>query len=466
MTAISGKSIESEKNAQKNANLAKTDGKFTTKQWIMLALLALINLGAASVTSLLAPFFPAEAERKGATPTEYGFIIGTYQLVIFLVSPIYGKFLIRIGPRFLLFAGIFTMSTCSVLFGMLNKVNSRSYFVLFAFLIRMVQGMGQAGFITSSLALIAKEFPNSVPTTFSLIQTFFGIGILIGPSLGGALYEVGGYMTPFVCMGAFLFVTSSVTFFFMPKHDHYEEKSQALPQFWPALKIPVVFVSVFTTFCGAGAIGFISATLEPHLRQFGLKPSINGLMFIISGVFYSATASLWGRLCRWASHTKILCGIAALLICLSFTLLGPAPFLPLESKLWLCIIALGIHGMGVGGELVCGFLGNLKEVKAYGYPDTLGTFGLMSSMWTSSTALGGFVGSSVGGTLLDHVGFRMGTLFIIGQHGLLALINFGFGWHLQNKKLKDKNDNIEDIEEKTPLISELKKSQANGTTKN
>lgn len=161
-----------------------------------------------------------KAERKGATPTEYGFIIGTYQLVIFIVSPIYGKYLVRIGPQFLLFAGIFTMSICSVLFGMLNKVDTRTCFVVYGFLIRMTQGMGQAGFITSSLALIAKEFPNNVPTTFSLIQTFFGIGILIGPSLGGALYELGGYMTPFVCMGAFLFTTAVITFFFMPKHEH------------------------------------------------------------------------------------------------------------------------------------------------------------------------------------------------------------------------------------------------------
>jgi len=49
-----------------------------------------------------------------------------------------------------------------------------------------------------------------------------------------------------------------------------------------------------------------------------------------------------------------------------------------------------------------------------GFPDNLNTFGLVSGLWNSSLALGLSVGPSVAGLLLEHVGFRMGSYFIIG----------------------------------------------------
>ena len=38
-----------------------------------------------------APFYPKEAEKKGATASEYGLVFGVFELVVFIVSPIIGK---------------------------------------------------------------------------------------------------------------------------------------------------------------------------------------------------------------------------------------------------------------------------------------------------------------------------------------------------------------------------------------
>lgn len=46
-----------------------------------------------------APFFPQEAEKKGANATEYGLVFGIFELVVFFISPIYGQYLNRIGPK-------------------------------------------------------------------------------------------------------------------------------------------------------------------------------------------------------------------------------------------------------------------------------------------------------------------------------------------------------------------------------
>lgn len=73
--------------------------KFTKRQWLTLIVMGLADFCNAICVSLQAPFFPAEAEKKGATATEYGLVFGVFELVVFLISPIYGQYLNRIGPK-------------------------------------------------------------------------------------------------------------------------------------------------------------------------------------------------------------------------------------------------------------------------------------------------------------------------------------------------------------------------------
>lgn len=58
-----------------------------------------------------------QAELKGATASEYGLVFGVFELVVFLVSPLYGQHLNKIGPKFMFNSGIFTTGICAILFG-------------------------------------------------------------------------------------------------------------------------------------------------------------------------------------------------------------------------------------------------------------------------------------------------------------------------------------------------------------
>ncbi|KAJ8953218.1 hypothetical protein NQ314_007383 [Rhamnusium bicolor] len=53
---------------------------------------------------------------------------------------------------------------------------------------------------------------------------------------------------------------------------------------------------------------------------------------------------------------------------------------------------------------------------AYGFPNNLETFGLISGLWTSTFALGAFIGPSISGILYDNIGFRNSSMFIVGTH--------------------------------------------------
>jgi MFS family permease len=56
-----------------------------------------------------------------------------------------------------------------------------------------------------------------------------------------------------------------------------------------------------------------------------------------------------------------------------------------------------------------------------GFPNDIHTYGLLSGIWSSSFALGAFLGPSIAGVLYDLVGFENGTYFEISLHIALGI---------------------------------------------
>ena len=395
--------------------------RYTRRQIVTLVTVALSNSCSAICISLQAPFYPAVAESKGATATQYGLVFGVFQLIVFLVSPIYGQFISRIGPKFMFNGGIFTTGSTCIMFGFLNHINDTQTFIAMSFVIRTIEALGHAGSQLASFSIAVNEFPENCGTAFSIIETAFGIGLILGPTIGGALYEVGGYTLPFLCLGLLLITAATVTFFVLPPSPVSPNTSGSNTRIFSILKYPSVTLQAISVIASSISIGFIQVALEPHLRPHNLSPFYIGLMFIVNGLAYAVTAPMLGRACDKLPNAKLVTIFGATLQVLAFLLIGPAPFIPISSSLTLDIVALAFNGIGFGAELVAGFSGALKDVIVYGMPDNIETNGLISGMWTSSFALGAFIGPSCTGPLLDSLGFSNSTMFVMGLHGVLAI---------------------------------------------
>ncbi len=48
------------------------------------------------------------------------------------------------------------------------------------------------------------------------LEFFFGIGLIVGPTRGGYLFQVGGYILPFAVFGAARIVASLLTYRLLP----------------------------------------------------------------------------------------------------------------------------------------------------------------------------------------------------------------------------------------------------------
>lgn len=400
---------------------------FSRKQWLTIVVIAIADFCNAICVALQAPFYPQEAEKKDCTATEYGLVFGVFELVVFLVSPLYGAHLNRIGPKLLFNGGILTTGTCAILFGMLDKVEGHVPFITLSFIIRIVEAMGNAAFLTASFAIIAKEFPDNVATMFASLETFFGLGLIVGPTLGGALYAQGGYSLPFAVLGSALFCAAVMSCIVLPKNHDDEDPKPSGPTMMSLLKVPGVMLSAISIISTSMSIGFLQATLEPHLREFHFSPMVLGLMFVINGGVYAISAPCWGWLCDHPGiRPKYIIAVGSLFVAGGFLLVGPAPFFDMPTILWVSIVGLILHGLGMGSQLVASFSDALSTAIASGLPNSIETYGLVSGMWTSTFALGAFIGPTVSGLLFDYIGFRNSTVFIFVLHIIVAALTTAF----------------------------------------
>ncbi|KOB76272.1 putative MFS-type transporter [Operophtera brumata] len=235
-----------------------------------------------------------------------------------LRSPIYGAHLNWIGPNLLFNGGILTTGTCAILFGMLDRFEDHMAFITLSFIIRIVEAMGNAAFLTASFAIIAKEFPNNIATMF------------VSPTVGGALYTYGGYSLPFAVLGFALFCAAIMSCVVLPRNHDDEDF--------------IISTSM--------SIGFLQATLEPHLRQFNLSPMVLGLMFVINGGVYAISAPFWGWMCDQPYiKPKYVTVIGCFFVAGAFLLIGPAHFFDMPTILWVCVSGLVLHGLGIGSQL-------------------------------------------------------------------------------------------------------------------
>ncbi|KAK6644832.1 hypothetical protein RUM43_001105 [Polyplax serrata] len=354
----------------------------TRQQWFTLFVIGSVHFASAICVSLQAPFYPQEID--------------------------------VIGAKTLLNSAVVVAGLSVIAFGLIGYIDSHGWFISLSFIIRIVEALGAASSVTAAFAITAAAFPDNVATTFATLEIFYGMGYIAGPSIGGCLYSLGGYVPPFLVMGSALLLDGLVVYFVLPSFKRNDVESKG--KFKELLKVPAVFIDAFSVMSASICLGFYSATLEPHIREFKLSPAILGLIFIINGTTYAATAPFVGMLCDRKFNPKVMILLGSIFMILSVFLVGPAPFFPFNETLPLVIVGLVLEGFGMSCIVVSAFIDALRSSVAGGFPDDITTYGLMSGFWSASFSLGDFIGPSVAGVLNDWMGFRYGSLFIVIVH--------------------------------------------------
>ncbi|XP_005099602.1 MFS-type transporter SLC18B1 [Aplysia californica] len=405
-------------NGQENLNFRQ----LPARKKLLLLLLVTAQFSADAGFQLMAPFFPQEAERKGSSETEIGFIFSSFEIGIILSAPTFGRFITRIGTKFLFITGMLVAGSSTILFSVLNLCPPGAIFVTLTILCRVVMSLGVSAYVTASLAIVCEEFPGRRTTVFGIVETASAAGLMVAPFLGGALYDAGGFGPPFWFGGAVFIANGLAMAKVLPSQDNTpRQRTKSTLQL---LTSPLVWVAMTTTAATVAGISFLDPTLSQHLKSFRLSALLVGLVYMIQPGLYGLGTPVWGYLCDTKDIQAPLLIGGNFLCALAFCILGPAPFLSsIPFKLWTTVVGLIVLGIGSGCALVPTFSCMIKGAESLGFEDNVETFGMISGLFLTAFCTGAFIGPTTGGVLTDHVGFNKAAMVIVGIYLFVMIVN-------------------------------------------
>jgi MFS family permease len=132
---------------------------------------------------LVDPILPAIAKDLDATPAQVTLLFTSYLVITAVAMLITGWVSSRIGAKRTLVAGLVLIVVFSALAGASDSIGGIVGF-------RAGWGVGNALFIATSLAVIVASASGGFVGAISLYQMALGLGIAIGPLLGGLLGHI------------------------------------------------------------------------------------------------------------------------------------------------------------------------------------------------------------------------------------------------------------------------------------
>lgn len=352
------------------------------------------------------PIIPSLATEYSLSSGNIGFLFGIYAAVMIVLTPAIGFWVDRKGFRRPLLIGLIGLAISTIFF---------AYASSFALLVaaRALQGASAAATWTAGLALLAAVYPRenrgaAMGTAFSLMSA----GLLLGPPLGGFLFERFGRAIPFLICAGLVLVDLLLRIFLirgiphLPRDIHYKELI-GTRNFLPAL---------FITAVGAALFAFIEPILPLHADRF-LQASASsiGLMFgaatLVSLIFYPLAGMLSDRM---DIRRVILLGIV--IAALSYT--GIA----LSNSTWTLTASMVV--LAIGGTFILAPTTNLigKMAETTEPP----AYGSAYSLYNVSYSVGLAVAPMVSGLLNGVTSFFVTCLIMSGVMLLCGVLIFGY----------------------------------------
>ncbi|MFO7549327.1 MAG: MFS transporter [Acidimicrobiia bacterium] len=230
---------------------------------------------------IILPLLPLYAESFGATPLTIGLLFASYSLAQFLFSPVWGRVSDRVGRRPVLLATIAGSAVGSLVLGMAGSITM-------LFVGRIIDGVSGAS-VAVARATVADVAPaHERPRLMGLLGAAYGLGFVIGPSIG-ALAALFGPAVPFFVAAGISLANLVAAALRLPE-TRRAGVSAAPSRAGAAGMPPAVIRFVLLTFVGVTAFGAFEATFALLGRsRFDLTDSMVALVFSALGVVLVAT---------------------------------------------------------------------------------------------------------------------------------------------------------------------------------
>ncbi|WKG01499.1 MFS transporter [Mycolicibacterium sp. HK-90] len=214
---------------------------------------------------LVDPILKPIADNLDASPSQVSLLFTSYMAVMGVAMLITGVVSSRIGPKRTLLLGLVIIIAGAGLAGMSDTVMQIVGW-------RALWGLGNALFIATALATIVNSAKGSVAQAIILYEAALGLGIAIGPLVGGVLGSIS-WRGPFFGVSALMAFALVITAFLLPATPR-AERATTLADPFRALRhrglLGVAITALLYNFGFFTLLAFTPFPLDMTAHQIGL----------------------------------------------------------------------------------------------------------------------------------------------------------------------------------------------------
>ena len=237
---------------------------------------------------VILPILPYYAQSLGASATILGLLAATYATIQFIFAPIWGRLSDRVGRKPILLIGLVGFSISFLIFGLANRL-------WMLFLARIIGGLLSSSTLPTALAFISDTTrPDNRARGMGLLGAAGGIGMILGPALGGFLGEISPQM-PFFFSAGLALVVAGFALVVLPEtyppaarlaasHRPPAVRRSRLHMIVSALKGPLAFLMILATLSSFGMAQLESTAALFARARFNAGEAEMGAMFMLMGI--------------------------------------------------------------------------------------------------------------------------------------------------------------------------------------
>jgi ACDE family multidrug resistance protein len=214
---------------------------------------------------LVDPILKPIADNLNASPSQVSLLFTSYMAVMGVAMLITGVVASRIGPKRTLLLGLLIIIAGAGLAGMSDTVLEIVGW-------RALWGLGNALFIATALATIVSSARGSVAQAIILYEAALGLGIAVGPLVGGVLGSMS-WRGPFFGVSVLMAFAVIVTAFLLPSTPR-AERATTLADPFRALRhrglLGVAITALLYNFGFFTLLAFTPFPLDMTAHQIGL----------------------------------------------------------------------------------------------------------------------------------------------------------------------------------------------------
>lgn len=385
--------------------------------------------------AMLFPFFPGAAIEHGVSSQMVGVIFSLMALGQLVAAPLAPLLRERLYlPAQTVLLSCTAASACLAFsFGLTGTLADTAMFIACTGTLRFCQGLVTSSLEVTLTGLVVRQLSSEgAAHANGLLMSCRGMAMLVGPVIGGTLFQLGGYKLPFVFGGA-LFCCLGGALACSPRMADAPPavgRGRAPSYLFGTSAGKMLSIAEFRTVMGFQCcimlgISFLQPAWEEHLSAPPFRMTqaqVGGVLAL--GVFCMAAGAAGGSAVvrRAGDLPVLLLGLAVM--CVSLLLLGPSPLLLLPAStpsLALLLVAVGVNGAAVGLTVPSGTQLVLEALARSGFSkeevsEPIGSIG------RSITAVGQMLGPVLGASLVARTGFAWACTLLSGLLALVALI--------------------------------------------